>query len=272
MTTEPQDLVALLHSIGLRASREALSAFLTHAHKSHLGPTEALEQLVALERHARESTNLARRARAALLGRFKPIDRFDWSHPRKIDRDLIDRLLAVDFVARGDNLLCRGPSGVGKTMLAKNIGHAALLRGYTVRFSSLAAALADLLRQESLPAFERRIKRYVGPELLILDELGYLPCDSRAADILYNIISRRHEKRSTVISTNLAFKQWGTVFPGAACVGALVDRFSQHCHKLDIDADSWRDAHPFERDDNSPQPSPTVPSRRRPPPLKPARR
>jgi hypothetical protein len=86
------------------------------------------------------------------------------------------------------------------------------------------------------------------------------PCDSRAADILFNIISRRHEHRSTVISTNPAFKQWGTVFPGAACVVALVDRFAQHCHKVDIDADSWRDRHSFERDD-SPEKPVTPPSR-----------
>jgi DNA replication protein DnaC len=77
--------------------------------------------------------------------------------------------------------------------------------------------------------------------------------------MLYAIISRRHEQRSTVISTNLAFKQWGTVFPGAACVVALVDRFAQHCHKVDIDADSWRDKHGFERDD---EPPPAAPSRR----------
>ncbi len=163
-------------------------------------------------------------------------------------------------MARGENVLLRGQSGVGKTMLAKNLGHAALLAGKTVRFTTLAGALADLLQQESLPAFERRLKRYTRPSLLILDELGYLPCDSRAADILYNIISRRHEQRSTVISTNLAFKQWGTVFPGAACVVALVDRFAQHCHKVDIDADSWRDRHSFERDD-SPEKPPAPPSR-----------
>jgi DNA replication protein DnaC len=133
-------------------------------------------------------------------------------------------------------------------MLAKNIGQAALLAGYTVRVTTLAAALADLLRQESMPAFERRLKRYLRPDILVLDELGYLPCDTRAADILYNIVSRRHEERSIVVTTNLAFKQWGTVFPGAACVGALVDRFAQHCHRVDIDADSWRDTHAFERD------------------------
>ena len=240
-----EDVIDGFKQLGFRAGREALAAFIVHAHKSRLGPTQTLEELVALERRAREASNLARRTRAAYLGKFKPFDRFDWAHPRKIDRTLVERLIGLDFIARGDNVLFRGPSGVGKTMLAKNIGHAALVAGYTVRFTTLAAALADLLRQESVPAFERRLKRYLYPDLLILDELGYLPCDSRAADILYNVVSRRHENRAIAITTNLAFKQWGTVFPGAACVGALVDRFAQHCHRVDVDADSWRDAHAF---------------------------
>jgi DNA replication protein DnaC len=137
------------------------------------------------------------------------------------------------------NVLFRGQSGVGKTTLSQHLGLLALQRGYKVRFTTLAAAIADLMRQESLPALERRLKRYTQVDLLILDEIGYLPCDAKAADLLFNIISRRHEKRSTVISANLAYKQWGTIFPGAACVGALVDRFIQHCHTMDIDADSW---------------------------------
>jgi DNA replication protein DnaC len=265
MTTEsPDDLVAALASLGFRAGRDALAAYLTHAHKSRLGPTQSIEQLLALERRAREATNLARRTRAAYLGKFKPLDRFDWAHPRKIDRALIDRLMTLDFVARGDNVLFRGQSGVGKSMLAQNLAHAALIAGHSVRFTTLAAALADLLQQESIPAFERRLKRYLRPRLLVLDELGYLPCDSRAADMLYAIISRRHEQRSTVISTNLAFKLWGTVFPGAACVGALVDRFAQHCHKVDIDADSWRDKHAFERDDGHDPAGPSTAAPTRP--------
>jgi DNA replication protein DnaC len=243
----PTDLVTALGKLSFRAHQDALAAFLTHAHTSRLSPTETIEQLIDLERRAREATNLDRRTHAACLGKFKALDRFDWAHPRKIDRPGVDRLFGLEFIKQGHNVLLRGPSGVGKTMLAKNLGLAALQAGYTVRFGTLATALADLLVQESIPAFERRMKRYIRPDLLILDELGYLPCDSRAADILYNVINRRHEQKSLVLTTNLAFKQWGNVFPGAACVVALVDRFAQHCHKVDIDGDSWRDTHSFDK-------------------------
>jgi len=201
------DLTERLRRLGLRVGRDALAAFLAHVHKSRLGPTETVEQLVDLEERARVAVNLQRRTRFACLG-----------------------------------------SGLGKTMIAQNLAQAALTAGFTVRFSTLAAALADLLGQESMPAFERRLRRYTSPDLLVLDELGYLPCDSRAADILYNIISRRHEQRSTVITTNLPFKQWGTTFPGAACVVALVDRFAQHCHRVDILGESWRNKHQLEPD------------------------
>lgn len=245
----PPELAEALQKLGFRTAHDALQAFLAHAHKSRLGPTEALETLIALERRSRDTANLARRTRSACLGKFKPMDRFDWSHPRKINRSLLDQLFGMEFIKRSQNVLLRGPSGVGKTILAKNLGNTALIQGYSVKFATLAAVLADLLQQESIPAFERRMKRYIQPSLLILDELGYLPCDGRAADILYNLISRRHEQRSTVITTNLPFKQWSNVFPGAASVVALVDRFAQHCHRVDIEADSWRDTHPFDRDE-----------------------
>jgi DNA replication protein DnaC len=249
------DLGERLRRLGLRVGHEQLAAFLTHVHKSRLGPTETLEQLADLEERSRVAVNLARRTRFACLGSFKTLDRFDWEHPEKIDRALIEKLVELEFVDRGENVLLKGGSGLGKTMIAQNFAQTALVAGFTVRFSTLAAALADLLAQESLPAFERRLRRYTAPDLLVLDELGYLPCDSRAADILYNIISRRHEQRSTIISTNLAFKQWGTTFPGAACVVALVDRFAQHCHRIEILGESWRDKHRLDPDRPTPSPS-----------------
>jgi DNA replication protein DnaC len=234
------DLHDSLAHLGLRVAREALDALLIHAQKSKLSPTQLLEELVAIEQREREARNLARRAKEAKLGTPMTLDRFDWHHPRAIDRDLYQHLLTLEFLRRGDNVLFRGPAGVGKTTLAQNLGLCALERGHTVLFSTLPAALADLMRQESLPAVERRLRRYTSPDLLILDELGYIPCDTRAADLFFHIVSRRHEHKPIVLTTNLSYKQWTSVFKDASCLGALVDRFAQHCHTLDIDADSWR--------------------------------
>ncbi len=234
------DVIERFRQIGIRADSSAIQALLAHAIKSRISATEFADQLIAVELRARDARNLARRMAEATLGTVVPLDRFDWNHPRSIERDKYEHLLHLEFLERGENVLFRGQSGVGKTMLAQNLALRALETGHSVRFTTLGAALADLLKQESLPAVERRLRRYTSPDLLVLDEIGYLPSDARSADLLYNIISRRHEKKSTIVTTNLAFKQWSTVFPGAACVVALVDRFAQHCHIFDIDADSWR--------------------------------
>ena len=234
------DLIEKLRDIGIRASTGALEALLAEGARHRWSTSDALENLCSVERRERDATNLVKREKKATLGTVKALDRFDWNHPSRIERDAYEGLLSMTFVAQAENVLLRGASGVGKTMLAQNLGRRALERGHTVRFATLAGCIADLSKQESTPALERRLKQYTRPDLLILDEIGYLPCDSHAADLLFQIVSRRHEKRSTVITTNLSFKQWSGVFPGAACLTALVDRFMQHCHVLEIDGESWR--------------------------------
>ena len=247
MTTS-HDPAEAIRSVGFRASADAIRALLAHATKNKLSPAQMCLELCTLEKRERDTRNLEARTKAATLGPVKPLDRFDWSHPRTIDRELFEEQHeTLGFLQRGENVLLRGQAGVGKSTLAKHLGLAALAKGHTVRFTTLAGALADLLRYETIPAIERRLRRYTTPDLLILDELGYVPCDADAADLLFRIVSKRHENRAVVITTNLAYKQWGTVFGDAPCLGALIDRFAQHCHVLDIDADSWRDKERLER-------------------------
>lgn len=252
--TTANDPAEAIRSLSFRASTDALRAMIAHATKSKMSPAQTMLELCALEKRERDGRNLAARTKGATLGPMKPLDRFDWTHPRSIDRELFEELHeTLGFLERGENVLLRGQAGVGKSTLAKHLGHAALAKGYTVRFATLAGALADLLRRESLPAIERRLRRYTMCDLLIIDELGYVPCDSDAADLLFRIVSKRHEKRALVMTTNLAYKQWGTVFGDAPCLGALVDRFAQHCHVLDIDADSWRDKERLEKRGRTPK-------------------
>jgi DNA replication protein DnaC len=253
MTTanEPAEAV---RALGFRASADAIRALITHATKSKMSPAQTLLELTVLEKREREARNLAARTKAAALGSVKPLDRFDWTHPRSIDRELFEELHdSLGFLERGENVLLRGQAGVGKSTLAKHLGLAALAKGRTVRFTTLATALADLIRRESLPAIERQLRRYTNPDSLIIDELGYVPCDSDAADLLFRIVSKRHENRAIVITTNLAYKQWGTVFGDAPCLVALVDRFAQHCNVIDIDADSWRDKERLEKNGRKPR-------------------
>jgi DNA replication protein DnaC len=240
MSNPKMDPTEALRNLGFKAPPDALSAFLAHATKNRLSPVELIEQLTALERREREVRNMTMRTRLAALGKFKPLDQFDWNHPKKINRPLYEKLLKFDFLDKAHNILFRGASGLGKSMLAQNLGFLALQRGCTVRFYTLGDALAKLTRPDTLSGFERRLRHFTKPDLLIIDELGYVPADARGGDVLYNVISRRHQERSTIITTNLAFKHWGTIFPGAACVGALVDRFTENCHVMHIEGESWR--------------------------------
>ena len=234
------DVVDLLKTIGIRLSKESMRGLLDDMHKRKLSPTQVCELLATAESTERARRNLDRRARTATLGNMTSLDVFDWSWPTVIDKDLVANLVKLDFVDEAVNVLLRGPSGLGKTTIAKNLGLQALQKGYRVRFSTIAAMLTDIGKQDGYLAMERRMKRYTQPQLHILDELGYVPLGARGADHLFNIISQRHERVATIITTNLAYKKWGDVFDGATSINAAVDRFAQHCHVVDIDGNSYR--------------------------------
>ncbi len=200
-----------------------------------------LERVITIEREERTRRSLVHRTHLAGVGAFKPLCDFDWAWPKSIDRLQIEDLLSLRFIDDGENVILIGPNGVGKTMLLRNIAHRALHDGRAVVVRTASALLADLARQESSVARERRLEAYVRPQLLCIDEVGYLSYDVRHADLLFEVVARRHEKkRSIVLTTNKAFAEWQTTFPNAACVVALVDRLINRADVVAIDGDSYR--------------------------------
>ncbi|MBK6591257.1 MAG: ATP-binding protein [Burkholderiales bacterium] len=197
-------------------------------HWSEMSEADWLAKLIDWEEQARAQRSLERRLSAARIGRFKALADFDWSWPHQCDRVAIEALMTLDFITQGANVVLRGNNGVGKSMLAKNLAHQALVQGYTVRFTTAGEMLGELAAMDSDAALRRRLRHYVNPDLLVIDEIGYLSYSNRHADLLFELVNRRYESKSTMVTTNKAFADWGEVFPNAACVVSLIDRLVHH--------------------------------------------
>ena len=236
----PPTLSDGLRALGLRRTAAELADVLARATRHRWSPVQVLEELVRTEHQERAARSLERRLTRARLGAFKPLADFDWAWPKAVDRAAVERVLTLGFLERAENVILAATSGLGKTMIAKNVAHQAVLAGYSVRCVTAADLLLDLEGQETSRALERRLRAYVKPRLVLVDELGYLAYDNRAADLLFQVINRRYEKGSLLVTTNLAFKAWHTIFPNAACVTALLDRLTHHAEIIPITGDSYR--------------------------------
>ena len=233
------DLAAQLTKIGLRATAEHLDDFIARATTKRLAPRAILEQITEAEMADRATRNLQRLLKQARIGRFKTISDFDWDWPKKIDRELIERALTLDFISEARNLILLGANGLGKTMIAKNIIAAAVNAGYSAMFRTASDILADL-QCDSPQARRRKFSYYARPRILCIDEVGYLSYDSNAADLLYEIVNRRYERSSLLITTNRGFKDWNQVFPNATCIATLLDRLTHHAEIAIIEGKSYR--------------------------------
>ncbi len=209
-------------------------------HWSEISQADWLVKLIDWEEQARTQRSLERRLGAAHIGRFKALADFDWSWPRQCDRAAIEALMTLEFITQGANVVLRGNNGVGKSMLAKNLAHQALVQGYTVRFTTAGEMLGDLAALDSDAALRRRLRHYANPDLLVIDEIGYLSYSNRHADLLFELVNRRYEAKSTIVTTNKAFADWAEVFPNAACVVSLIDRLLHHSEIIAIEGESYR--------------------------------
>jgi len=197
-------------------------------------------ELLNWEEQERARRSLERRLASARIGKFKPICDFDWKWPKKCDREAIEALLGLDFLQENANVVVVGPNGVGKSTLARNIAHRALIAGHTVLFTTAGQLFGDLAAIDSDSALRRRLRHYASPQLLAIDEIGYLSYSNRHADLFFELISRRYENKSTLVTTNRSFKDWAEIFPNAACVVSMVDRLVHNAEIIAIEGDSYR--------------------------------
>jgi DNA replication protein DnaC len=224
----------------LRARAKALNLFGLLANWEEAVAAGWVQALIDWEEQERARRSLERRLKAAHIGHFKPLCEFDWDWPKSCDRTGIEALMSLDFLKGASNVVLRGGNGLGKTTLAQNIAHQAVIQGYTVMLTNAGQMLGDLSALDSDAALRRRLRYYAAPQLLVIDEIGYLSYSNRHADLLFELVSRRYEQKSTMITTNRRFADWGEVFPAAACVASLIDRLVHHAEIFAIDGESWR--------------------------------
>ena len=236
MTT---DLASALSGIGLSGLASQLPDFLARAAKARMSPSVILEELVRHESLHRAHKSAERRMKAAHIGSFRPMADFDWNWPEVIDRDLIENALTLDFVHAHRNLVLIAGNGLGKTMIVKNIAFLAVQAGLSVIFRTASEILSDL-SCDSPQRRRQRVAFYGRPDLLCIDEVGYLSYDDRAADLLFEVVNRRYERRSLLVTTNLAFGEWNTVFPNATCLATLLDRLTHHADVTLLEGESYR--------------------------------
>jgi DNA replication protein DnaC len=199
-----------------------------------------VQQLIEWEEIERKRRGLERRLGAAHIGRFKSLADFDWDWPEQCDKAAVSEIMTLGFIKDNANIVLVGPNGTGKSMIAQNIAHHAVMQGHSALFINAAQMLGDLAAQDGDNALRRRLKHYARPDVLIIDEVGYLSYGNRHADLLFDIVNRRYELKSTIVTTNRPFAEWGEVFPNAACVVSIVDRLVHHSEIMVIEGESYR--------------------------------
>jgi len=236
-----EQLDAYLLYLKLSFFREHHPKLAKQAAEQDWSPLDFLSRLVEGEAMQRKDRATQRRIKAARFPIIRTLEQFNWSWPKKINRPQVQNLFRLSFAREKANVIFMGGVGLGKTHLATALAYEACLAGHSVLYATAIDIVNTLSAAQSASRLKSELKKYITPEILLLDELGYLPIDKSGADLLFQIFSQRYESGSTILTTNQAYKHWAKIFNNdATLTSAVLDRLLHHAQTVTIEGKSYR--------------------------------
>jgi len=234
------ELQANLRMLKLSTMARDLESFVRQARESGIGYDQFLLNLIAAELQARSESRLNRRIRESKFPLLKPIETFDLAATPELDIRLFRELAEGGFIKEHRNVILLGRSGAGKTHMAIALGIEACRNNFRTRFVTCYGLINELIEARQERTLQRLLQRYARYDLLVLDELGYVPFSKEGAELLFQVLAERHEKGSVMITTNLGFADWSQVFGDPVMTAALLDRLTHKAHIINCNWDSYR--------------------------------
>ncbi len=237
VTTRVKEAARRLHLANLE---ENLDALLARAEGATMGYLEFLDLVLEDETGVREGRRFRNALKLSGLPHHKTIDEFDFAFQPDLDQRKVKDLATLGFVEARSNVALLGPPGVGKTMLAVGLAVAACQSGFSIYFSTLDDVVRNLKEAEATGRFAKKLQTYLKPSVLVIDEVGYLPLARAEANMVFQLVTRRYERGSIILTSNKAFSEWGQVFGDDVLASAILDRLLHHCDVISINGPSYR--------------------------------
>jgi DNA replication protein DnaC len=239
-TSRREQIRWMLADLKMPGALEAVDGILSKADGGSLTAAEAIQDLLGAQIGLRNNRRLEAAMRSSRLPAVKTLEEFDFSFQPSIKREQIDSLAELSFLERKENVVLLGPPGVGKTHLAIGLAIAAAQSGRRVYYGTLSDLVTSLEEARAAGALKRRLAVLAAPSLMVVDEIGYLPVSPTGAMLFFQLMSRRYERASTVMTSNKGFEEWGEVLGDEVMAAALIDRILHHCHIVNIRGNSYR--------------------------------